>query len=267
MTTTMRIKRKAESPRDAIVLATKRARATDTESEPAQKFTFQCAGTIDTHGDVEAAIQQVKEASHRGTDREIHPVDLPSKLKDRHRPTRKEDRLSLPMQHRVMLEEVCSGEITEENVDSPRESAHGLLRLYDVVDEEISMDTTENEQTKDGTSEVSCSDIPVTRETVKKTLVGGDYVYDVYFNIHCDFTGEDDFILLCCPPDAFARHRTTTYDSDTDSDVFVREDSDDSNAEVCWSNDYPDEEHHLREEPELDDAFLEQFDTFYEPSG
>uniref|UniRef100_A0A224Z3U9 Probable RNA polymerase II nuclear localization protein SLC7A6OS n=1 Tax=Rhipicephalus zambeziensis TaxID=60191 RepID=A0A224Z3U9_9ACAR len=265
MTTAVRIKRKAdESPADAIVLATKRARATDTEDEPAQNFTFQYAGTVDSLGDVQAAIQQVKEASCHRTDPKIHSVDLLSKLRTEHRSASKESRLQLLLQHRAILEEVCAEEITDENLEAPRESAHSLFRLYDVFDEDKkSKDTKENEEAKEGTSEVSCNDIPMVREVVKETAVDGDYVYDVYFNnLHCDFMCEDEFSLFRCgPPDAFARDPNTTYDSDPGFDAFDGEDSDDSNAEDNWRNDYPDEEHHFREVPELDDTFFEDFDT------
>lgn len=265
MTTAVRIKRKAdESPADAIVLAAKRARATDTEDEPAQNFTFQYAGTVDTLGDVEAAIQQVKEASRHRADPKIHPVDLQSKLRNEHRSASKQSRLQLLLQHRAILEEICSEEITDENLEAPRESTHSLFRLYDVFDEDKkSKDTKENEQAKEGTSEVACNDIPMVREPVKETTVDGDYVYDVYFNnLLCNFMSEDEFSLFRCgPPDAFSRDHNTAYDSDPGSDAFGGEDSDDSNAEDNWRNDYPDEEHHFREVPELDDSYFEELDT------
>lgn len=264
MTTAVRIKRKAdESPAEAIVLATKKAKAADTEGEPAQNFTFQYAGTVDTLGDVEVAIEQVKEASRHRTDPKIHPVDVLSKLRTEHRSASKESRLRLLLQHRAILEKFGSDEITDENLEAPRKSSHSLFRLYDAFDEDESKDAKENERANEGTSEVSCNDVPMVRETVKDTAVNSDYVYDVYFNdLHCDFMGEDEFSLFRCgPPDFFARDHDTAYDSDTGFDALNGEDSDDSNAEDNWRNDYPDEEPHFRGEPELDDTFFDQFDT------
>ncbi|KAL3217308.1 hypothetical protein MRX96_032503 [Rhipicephalus microplus] len=101
MTTTVGIKCKAdESPVNIIVLATKTARATDTDIEPAQNFTFQYAGTVDTLGDVRVAIQQAKEPSCHRTNPKIHPVDLLAKLGTEYRSAAEESRLRLLLQYR-----------------------------------------------------------------------------------------------------------------------------------------------------------------------
>lgn len=243
MTTAVRIKRKAdESPADAIVLATKKARE-NSEDEPSQNYTFQYAGTVDTPGDVEAAVQQVEEAKRHRTDPKIHSVDLLSKLRNERRSASKQSRLQLLLQHRAILEEGASGEITDENLEPPRESSHPLFRLYDVFDEdEKGGDTKKEEHATEKLSEIACNDVPMLHETAKEATVDGDYVYDIYFNLHSDFIAEDEFSLFKCgPPDAFARDHDYAYDSDPEFDAFDGEDSD-SNAEDNWRNDYPDDE-------------------------
>ncbi|KAH8036968.1 hypothetical protein HPB51_007637 [Rhipicephalus microplus] len=264
MTTAVGIKRKAdESLTDTIFLARKTAAAADTESDLTQDCTFQYAGSVDTLGDVQASTQQVKKASRHITDSKMHPVDLPSKVRTEQRSASEESRLWLLLQHQRVLEKVRSEEITDENSEAPRESAHRLFRRYDVFNEGNSTDTTENEQAKDGASEVSCNEIPVVRETVEQATADDGNVYDAYFNdLHRHFVGENEFSLFCCgPPDAFARDHDTIYESDTGSDAFDGQDEDDNNAEDDWRNDYPNEEHRFPKDPELDDEFFELFYT------
>ncbi|KAL3199527.1 hypothetical protein MRX96_013851 [Rhipicephalus microplus] len=245
MTTAVGIKRKAdESLTDAIFLARKTARAADTESDLTQDCTFQYAGSVDTLGDAQASTQQVKKASRHITDSKMHPVDLPSKVRTEQRSPSEESRLWLLLQHQRVLEKVRSEEITDENLEAPRESAHNLFRRYDIFNEGNRTDTTENEQAKDGASEVSCNEIPVVRDTLEQA------------------TADDGNVLFRCgPPDAFARDHDTIYESDTGSDAFDGQDGDDNNAEDDWRNDYPNEEHRFPKDPELDDEFFELFYT------
>lgn len=255
-TTAVRIKRKAdENPSDAIVLATKRAR-TRSEDESGENFTFQYAGTVDTLADVEAAIQQVKEAKRQRTNPKIHSVDIQAKLRDEHRSSSKENRLQLLLKHRSILKEVCSKEITDEDLEAPRGSAHSLFQLYDVFaeDKEKDDDTKENEDVEKKKSEIACNNVPMVREAAKEEKVDGDYVYDVYYNnIHCNFIRDDEFCLFRCgPPNAFAPEHDFAYDSDSEFDACNEEDSD-SNAEDNWRNDYP-------EDPEI----LKQYDMYAE---
>ncbi|XP_075529661.1 female sterile (2) ltoPP43 isoform X1 [Dermacentor variabilis] len=255
MMTAVRIKRKAdENPSGAIVLATKRAR-TSHENESGENFAFEYAGTVSTPSDVDAAIQQIKEAKRRRMSPKVHSMDIHSKLRDEHRSSSKENRLQLLLKHRSILE-VCSEEVTDENLEAPRESTHSLFQLYDVFaeDNEKDDDSKENEDPEKKKSEIACNNVPMVREAAREEEVDESYVYDIYYNdVHCNFIGEDEFRLFRCgPPDAFAPEHDFAYDSDPGLDTGDGEDTD-SNAEDNWRNDYPDDE---------DTDILKQFDMY-----
>lgn len=244
MTTAVRIKRKADqNPADSIVLAPKIPRRGDDDG--GANYTFHYAGTFKEPDSEEAneTIQRVKRSRWLlREDPKQHSTDLRSKARNLQRSASRQSRLELVLQHRAVLQEIASEDITDESLGAPRQSTHSLFRLYDVVAEDAKKDPSAEESADESAEEAStitCNDVPMVREKVKETEPDKEYVYDVYFNnLQCDLAADKDFFLF--------QYETPfgpepSYDSDPELEEANGDDSD-SNAEDNWRNDYPDED-------------------------
>uniref|UniRef100_A0A1E1X5G7 Probable RNA polymerase II nuclear localization protein SLC7A6OS n=1 Tax=Amblyomma aureolatum TaxID=187763 RepID=A0A1E1X5G7_9ACAR len=256
MTTAVRIKRKAgEIAADAIVLAPKIARTGNGDQAVGgveTNYTFHYAGSFKNPNTPEAeeTIRRAKQAKRVKQDPKLRPVDLQSKLRDEYRSSTKKKRSQAVLQHRAIIEELCTEEIIDNDVNALRESTNSLFRLYDVLAEDAGTDqaTKENVDPKEEekTSKIACNNVAMVRETVKQPKADVDYVYDVYYSAaQVSLLREDEYSLFKIgSPDAFAPE--TEHDSDSDLGVEVHDDDSDSNAEDNWRNDYPDEDFEKR---------------------
>lgn len=244
MTTAVRIKRKADqSPADSIVLAPKMPRCSD--DDEGTNYTFHYAGTFKEPDSKEAneTIQRVKRSKWLlREDPKQHSTDLRSKARTLQRSASRQNRLELVLQHRAVLQQIASEDITDDSLDAPRQSTHNLFRLYDVVAEEAEKDRIAAESVEgsaEDASTITCNDVPMVRERVKEPEPDKEYVYDVYFNnLQCDLAADKDFFLFQYETPFGPEPR---YDSDPELEEADGEDSD-SNAEDNWRNDYPDED-------------------------
>nr|XP_050041612.1 uncharacterized protein LOC126538970 [Dermacentor andersoni] len=86
-----------------------------------ENCTFLFAATVSSldFGDIDAVIQQAKEAKRQRKSLKVHSYDPHSKLRDEHRPYSKQTRLQLLLQHRA-VQEVRSEEVTDENLNPRR---------------------------------------------------------------------------------------------------------------------------------------------------
>lgn len=240
MATVVRVKRKADQhPADTIVLAPKVARLCDGEEV---NYTFKYAGTFKDPNSEEAGetIRRVKESKKLlRTDPKIHTVDVHTKLREEHRSASKRSRLQLLLEHRAIIEETGSEEISDKDLVCPHETTHDLFRIYDVIAEDIDND---EEAERDGKSAkqistITCNDVPMVRESAKPPEVKEDFVYDVYFsNSQYCLPPQDDIVML-----HYAALEELAPEAAYESDLGLDDDSD-SNAEDNWRNDYPDED-------------------------
>ncbi|XP_072141328.1 uncharacterized protein [Dermacentor andersoni] len=103
-----------------------------------ENCTFLFAATVSSldFGDIDAVIQQAKEAKRQRKSLKVHSYDPHSKLRDEHRPYSKQTRLQLLLQHRA-VQEVRSEEVTDENLNprrtkkKRRKKSHATMFLCD----------------------------------------------------------------------------------------------------------------------------------------
>lgn len=216
------------------------------DDDDGANYTFHYAGTFKEPDSEEAneTIQRVKRSRWLlREDPKQYTTDVRSKVRKLQRSASRQNRLELVLQHRAVIQEIASEDITDESLDAPRQSTHNLFRLYDVVAEDAEKDRIAEESAgkpAEETSTITCNDVPMVRETLKEPEPDKEYVYDVYFNnLQCDLAADKDFFLF--------QYETPfgpepTYDSDPELEEAGGDDSDDSNAEDNWRNDYPDED-------------------------
>lgn len=270
MTTAVRIKRKAgEIAADAIVLAPKISRLGDGDQAIGggeADYTFYYAGSFrnPNSSEAEQVIRHAKEAKRLKQDPKLRPVDLQNKLRNEYRSATKKKRQQTILRHRAIVEELCTEEAIDSDVNALKESANSLFRLYDVHTEDAEADQASKENVdskeQEKTSKIACNNVAMVQETVKEpkitcnnvavvqeTVKGpkedAECIFDVYYaSEEFNLLRDDGYNLFKIggPPDAFAPE--TAYDSDSDLGLEVHDDDSDSNAEDNWRNDYPDED-------------------------
>ncbi|KAL1513394.1 hypothetical protein ABEB36_002813 [Hypothenemus hampei] len=222
MAAVVRIKRRLdENPLETLVLNCKRRKVNETDNEKSEDLSavLRFAGTAEKDENLENVLRKhrIADRTERKDQYKSHPVNIFEKMRSNMKETSRTNRYKVVNCFRKSL----NAEETENKTED-----YPLQSQITVLDIE-----TETETVNSGVSDTN-------HENQRQS---SNYVYDFYYTSSDDF-GEGDIedyvsVYPLNDPLFFGTIRDNSL-NDPESD----EDSEDSNAENHWRNDYPDEE-------------------------